>query len=122
MILADTSIWIDHLNAGDVLMAQLLDRAEILVHPFVVGELAMGSFRHRKRAFKTLRRLPEMIPVRHSEVIGFVNSARLYGRGIGYVDAHLLAAVRLRPSVRLWTRDHRLRLLASELGLRADLP
>lgn len=117
MILVDTSVWVDHLRRNDEGLVSALDRAQVLVHPFVVGELACGNLRNREEVLMALRRLPEATVARDQEVLHFIESRRLMGRGIGYVDAHLLASAALGGSVRLWTRDLRLAALARELGL-----
>ena len=121
MILADTSIWIDHLNRADGTLLQLLDAGEILMHPFVVGELAMGSWPSRPAALRGLRRLELAYVAKHEEVLRLIDDLELYGTGIGYVDVHLLASVLLTPETRLWTRDRRLQGIAKQLALDAKL-
>lgn len=124
MILADSSVWINHLRAADERLTALLDRGEALGHPFLTGELALGNFRLRDRRviLQSLRRLPQAVVASDREVLDFIELQPLFGRGVGYVDAHLLAAVRLTPGARLWTRDTRLRRVAAELGLAYMLP
>ena len=117
MILVDTSVWVDHLRNGDDALAHLLERGEVLGHPFVIGELALGGLRQRALVIEALRDLPHAIVASGREVLRFIEAQQLFGRGIGYVDVHLLAAVRLTPGARLWTRDRRLHALADELGL-----
>ena len=117
MILADTSVWIDHLRVGDAVLGDFLDRGGVLGHPFVTGELALGNLRQRDIVLRALRRLPQAIVASHEEVLRLVERQPLYGLGIGYVDAHLLAAVRLTAGAKLWTRDRRLRTVAVKLGL-----
>jgi len=119
VILVDTANWVDHLHRGDATLARLLDAGLVLVHPLVVGELAMGSLRQRGKVLSDLRRLPKAVPARDDEVLLFVDRHALHGRGLGYVDAHLLASVRLSPAARLWTRDQRLRAIAEQLDLGA---
>ena len=109
MILADTSVWIDHLRVGDAVLGEFLDRGGVLCHPFVTGELALGNLRQRDIVLRALQRLPQAIVASHEEVLRLVERQPLYGLGIGYVDAHLLAAVRLTEGAKLWTRDRRLR-------------
>ncbi len=117
MILVDTSVWIDHLRNGDVALASLLNQCRVLIHPFVIGELACGNMRDRQSILQLLQDLP-MVPVAdNDEVLFFIEEQQLMGRGIGYVDAHLLASVVLEDSSRLWTRDNRLAKIASELNL-----
>lgn len=122
MILVDTSVWVEHLRAGDERLRALLDGGEVLVHPFVIGELALGNFRGRAAFLRDLQDLPNAILAEDDEVLDLIDREALSGRGIGYVDAHLLAAARLTPDARLWTRDRRLQAVAAELGLATELP
>ncbi len=117
MILIDTSVWIDHLRADDKGLASLLDRAQALTHPFVAGELACGNLRNRAEVLRLLQDLPQSPVARDAEVLFFIEQHRLMGRGIGYVDAHLLAATALADPARLWTRDQRLTAVARDLKL-----
>lgn len=117
MILADTSVWIDHLRVGDRALRDSLDRGRVLRHPFVTGELALGHLKQREIVLHALRRLPQATVASHEEVLRLVERQPLYGLGIGYVDAHLLAAVRLTAGAKLWTWDRRLRTVATQLGL-----
>lgn len=119
MILPDTSVWIDHLRAGDAVLGDFLDRGGVLGHPFVTGELALGNLRQRDIVLRALRQLPQASVASHEEVLRLVEHRPLYGLGLGYVDAHLLAAVRLTAGAKLWTRDRRLRTVAVRLGLAA---
>lgn len=120
MILVDTSIWIDHLRKGDLGLFSLLSRNQVLMHPFVLGELAAGALNDRDSMLHTFRELPTILPARDSEVLALIESAKLYGTGIGYVDAHLLCAVRLMTGMGLWTRDARLAAAATRLGIAAS--
>jgi predicted nucleic acid-binding protein len=117
MVLTDSSVWIDHLRFAEPQLERLLRTGEVLGHPLVTGEVAMGSVSNRLQLLKELDRLPLAIIGRDEEVRRLVETHKLFGRGIGYVDAHLLVAVRLTPEARLWTRDKRLHEVASELGL-----
>lgn len=117
MILADTSVWIDHLRNEDLVLASLLDRNEVLMHPMVVGELACGNLRDREEYLRFLAGLPQISPASHQEVLSFIERNQLMGQGIGYIDAHLLAAASLAESVPLWTKDRRLMTLAARMGL-----
>lgn len=119
MILVDTSVWIDHLRRGDPVLSGLLDEGQILAHPFVTGELALGNLQARDGILSAMRKLPQATVANHDELLHFVNREALSGLGLGYVDAHLLAAVRLMPGATLWTRDKRLRSAAEKLGLAA---
>lgn len=117
MILADTSVWIDHLRAGDQQLASLLDQSSILVHPFVIGELACGRLHDRSLVLDLLGQLPCANVATDSEVLGFIERHSLDGCGIGYVDANLLASVALSAPATLWTRDRRLARVARNLDL-----
>lgn len=117
MILVDTSVWIDHLANEDATMARLLADRRVLRHPFVIGELSMGNLRDRRVILDGLCRLPSAILAKHDEVLHIVESYGLFGIGIGYVDAHLLATTRITPETALWTRDKRLYRGADKLGL-----
>ena len=119
MILVDTSVWVDHLRARDDVLASLLEAGSVVVHPFVTGELALGHLKRRDAVLQTLQDLPQARVATHDEVLHFIGQNRLFGLGIGYVDAHLLAAARLNPGVSLWTRDRRLHRPATLLGLTA---
>ena len=120
MILVDTSVWVDHLRRGDQELAELLDLGLVLVHPFVVGELALGRFRQREIILEALLQLPRTGVATDAEVLAFISRQKLFGRGIGYVDVHLLAAVRLTTGSKLWTRDRRLLETAYGLSLAYD--
>ena len=119
MILADSSVWVDHLRKGDALLARMLDKGQVLAHPFVVGELALGNLKQRDVILTALQDLPQSVVASDSEVLQFINQQALHGLGIGYVDAHLLASARLTPDGLLWTRDRRLQAVADRLGLAA---
>ncbi|MPY73467.1 MAG: PIN domain-containing protein [Alphaproteobacteria bacterium] len=117
MILVDTSVWVDHLRAGDKALAALLDAVMVLTHPFVIGELALGNLREREIVLSALSDLPHATIAMDTEVLHFIGRHALFGRGVGYVDAHLLAATRLTAGAELWTNDRRLHGVAVELGL-----
>jgi predicted nucleic acid-binding protein len=119
VILVDTSVWVDHLRASNAILAKLLGRNEALAHPFVTGEIALGNLRQRAAVLRALLRLPSAIVATDAEVLHFIEVRGLFGRGIGYVDAHLLAAASLTPGARLWTYDKRLLELAARWGLEA---
>ncbi|MCW5724189.1 MAG: PIN domain-containing protein [Maricaulaceae bacterium] len=121
MILTDTSVWVDHLRAGDAALAELLNQNRVLTHPVVIGEIALGRLRARAKVLQALQDLPQAAAASDAEVLHFIEAESLYGRGVGYADAHLLAAARLTPGTRLWTRDRRLRVAAHGLGLGAGL-
>ena len=117
MILVDTSVWIDHLHSNDSALMKLLDDGEVLCHPLVIGEIAMGALRFRDRKLSELQELPTAVVADHDEVLRLIARRSLYGLGIGYIDAHLLAAAQLTPDARLWTRDKRLHRVALTLHL-----
>lgn len=119
MILADTSVWVDHLRLGDRRLAGLLETGQVLVHPFVIGELSLGNLRRRAVVLGALRDLPTVVAASDAEVMRFIEHHGLPGLGVGYVDAHLLAAVRLTPGASLWTHDRRLAMVAQRLELAA---
>jgi predicted nucleic acid-binding protein len=116
VILADTSVWVDHLRASDKALAALLDAGMVLVHPFVIGELALGNLRQRDIVLSTLADLPHARVATDAEVLHFIARHALFGRGIGYIDAHLLAAAQLTAGTELWTHDKRLHSVAAQLG------
>ena len=116
MILVDTSVWVDHLRSGDAALAALLERGAVLGHPFVIGEIACGSLTDRGAILALLQHLPMAVVAEVGEVLAYIHRHKLHGKGIGYVDAHLLAATALTGGTKLWTRDRRLHAVARELG------
>jgi predicted nucleic acid-binding protein len=121
VILVDTSVWIDHLRQGDAVLQSLLNAGRVLAHPFITGELALGSLQNRDVVLNALKGLPQAAVAVDDEALRFIGQQTLFGIGIGYIDAHLLAAVRLTQGALLWTRDKRLRTAAGRLGLSANL-
>jgi predicted nucleic acid-binding protein len=117
MILVDTSVWIDHLRHGDAELTKLLNAGQVLTHPFVIGELALGSLQNRNIVIGTLQNLPQVTIASDAEVLQFIESHTLFGTGIGYIDAHLLAAAMLSPGTLILTRDKRLLAESVRLGL-----
>jgi predicted nucleic acid-binding protein len=115
--LIDTSVWIEHFRRPDAWLQRLLAVGAALVHPFVIGELALGGLPERDTTLRWLHRLPQPRVARPAEVLAFVEQQGLAGAGIGYVDAHLLAAASLTPPARLWSGDRRLAEAAGRLGL-----
>lgn len=117
MILVDTSIWIDHLRSGNHQLIELLDRSQVLVHPFVTGELACGNLRNREEILRLLNDLPQSPVASPAEALHFIERNQLMGQGIGYIDVHLLAATALAESTLLWTSDKRLKKVAIGMKL-----
>ena len=120
MILVDTSIWVDHLRTGDRQLVALLQDGQVLAHPWVTGELALGHLARRSEILGLLRHLPQATVATDLEVLALIDIRHLFGLGIGYVDAHLLAATLLTTGSRLWTRDKRLAAVAAGEGLTSD--
>lgn len=117
MILVDTSVWVDHLAGFDPLLQRLLEDGEVLNHPFVTGEIALGNLRHRSRTLTLLATLPTAEVVDDRTVVSLIADKNLFGTGIGYVDAHLVATAVLTQDTRLWTRDRRLHNVAERLAV-----
>jgi predicted nucleic acid-binding protein len=122
VILADTSVWIDHYRSLLPEMQRLLEHQKIFMHPFVAAELALGPLRDRSRNLLYLNLLPLAKVAQLSEVRQMIEAHALYSKGIGLTDAHLIASCLLTPGTRLWTRDKRLRSVAESLGIGVDLP
>jgi predicted nucleic acid-binding protein len=116
IVLADTSVWVDHLRKGNPDLAQLLERGEIVCHPHVIGELACGNLRRRTEILAWLQALPAVPEATQDEVLTLISMHALFGRGLGWIDTHLLASARLMPC-RLWTLDRSLGTAANDLGL-----
>ena len=121
MVLVDTSVWVAHLQRGNNELARLLNRAQVLSHPFVLGELALSSLQQRDTVLDAVQNLPQAHVASAGEVLGFIATHALHGIGIGYVDAHLLASARLTPGSTLWTLDKRLAAAALRLGVAASV-
>lgn len=117
MILVDTAVWIDHLRTGNAALVELLDRSSVIAHPWVIGELALGNLSNRAEILGLLHGLPQATVARHDEMLGLIEHDGLYGTGLGYVDAQLLAASMLTPDTRLWSTDKQLVAVATRLGL-----
>ena len=117
MILVDSSVWINHFHVGDERIGVLTDSEAALVHPFVYGEILLGSLRNRAGVTEYLADLPEAQVADHDEVIYVLDRYRLFSRGIGFVDLHLLVSTLLMRGARLWTRDKPLATVADELGI-----
>lgn len=117
MILADTSVWIQHLRTADPNLALLLEDAAVVTHPLVIGEIIAGSIPHRSAVLSDLRRLPMLGTASFDEIMVFVEERALFGRGLSIVDIHALASVILRPGARLWTHDKALARAAHDLDI-----
>lgn len=116
MILVDTSVWVRHLREGDEHLEFLLNEGQVLCHPFIVGEIACGALRNRRGILALLMSLPAVSIAEHDEVLSLIDLRNLYGRGIGWIDAHLLSSA-LLGRVSLWTLDRKLRAVASSIGI-----
>ena len=121
MILADTSIWIDHFRSGNKALSEHLNHGNIVIHPFIIAELALGSLRERARTLALLDLLPQVRVAQTSEVRLAIEARRLYSLGIGLIDAHLIASVFINSPTLLWTSDKPLRKVAEGLGIHAGL-
>jgi len=115
VILVDTSIWIDHLRSGSPVLAALLQNEVVFTHDFVIGELACGNLRNRAEVLSLLQSLPRLSAATEDETLFLIEQQQLMGRGIGYIDAHLLAAAVIRD-IPIWTKDKRLMAIAEEKG------
>jgi predicted nucleic acid-binding protein len=116
VVLVDTSVWVAHLRQGAIGLEDLLHGGRVVCHPFIVGELACGNLRNRPEIIALLQRLPGAIRAEHEEVMQFIEHYDLMGKGLGYIDMHLLASAIL-TGVPLWTFDKRLNEVAKKLGL-----
>ena len=117
MILVDTSVWIDHLHQHNADLAACLHRNDVITHPMIVGELALGSLARRQEVLALLGNLPSAARASDQEVLVFIAADSLWSRGLSLIDAHLLAATRVMPGTRLWTHDKRLLAAAIDIGL-----
>jgi predicted nucleic acid-binding protein len=115
-VLVDTSVWVDHFRHRNIRLIAVLKAAQVLTHPFVIGELCCGNLARRDEILGLLQSLPSPVLIEHAEVLEFVDAHRLFGRGLGWVDMHLLASARL-ARVPLWTLDKRLAAAAADLGV-----
>jgi hypothetical protein len=122
VILADTSIWIDHLHGNNPELQELIERGRIVMHPFIVAEVALGSLRNRRKTFALMEALWQLDVAYLEEVRNMIEIHTLYSKGIGLTDAHLIAACLMTPGTFLWTRDIRLAAVAKTLGIQANLP
>ena len=125
MVLVDTSVWVDHFRRGDSTLVELLQQGRVATHPFVVGEIACGSLSgshaDRTSIIDLMRQLPKATVAQDDEVLTFIEHHRLFAKGVGYVDTHLLASTALSHHGSIWTRDKRLLKAAESIGLAASL-
>jgi predicted nucleic acid-binding protein len=122
VILADTSVWIDHLHHSNPELQERIDRGRIVMHPFIVAEIALGSLRNRRKTFELMEALWQLEVAYLDEVRSMIEVHTLYSKGIGLTDAHLVASCLITPGIFLWTRDPRLAEVAKTLGIQANLP
>ena len=120
MVLVDTCIWVVHLREGHDRLARLLDEGVVCCHSFVIGELACGNLKNRKEILSLLRELPSAEVADHEEILTFLDNHQLMGKGLAYVDVHLLGSAVL-SGMTLWTADHRLAQVAADLGVSYSL-
>jgi predicted nucleic acid-binding protein len=116
MVLVDTSVWVAHLRRGVIGLATLLNEGHVICHPFIGGELACGNLQNRSGILSLLQALPMATPVEHEEVMRFTENYSLMGKGLGYIDMHLLASAIL-SRVQVWTLDKKLKRVSAKLGL-----
>jgi predicted nucleic acid-binding protein len=122
LILADTSVWIDHFRSGSREMRDALNRGQIVIHPWIVAELALGSLKDRAKTLEMLDLLPQVPVAQTAELRVMIEARRLYNLGIGLTDAHLIASVFINPPTLLWTNDKRLRKAAEGFGIHLTRP
>jgi len=116
MVLVDTSVWVSHLRDGNAGLEKLLNDGEVVWHPFVVGELACGNLKNRHEILLHLQSLPKAILAEDGEVLEFIENHQLMGKGLGYIDVHLIAAA-LLTGAPLWTFDKTLDKLTKKIGI-----
>jgi predicted nucleic acid-binding protein len=121
LILADTSVWIDHLRSCDKDLQQLLRHGQLVMHPVIVAELALRTLQERAKTLALLDLLPQVRVARRDEIRTLIEARRLYGHGIGLTDAHLIASALIHPPTLLWTREKQLRKVAEAFGIHASL-
>lgn len=119
MILADTSVWVDHLRSSDHGLVSNLNKGKVVIHPFIIGEIALGHLIKRKAVLGELEKLPQVPIAPERVVLNMIERVSLYGTGIGYIDAHLLAAVVANNNCLLWTRDKKLRTASVRMNVSA---
>ena len=120
MVLVDTSVWVAHLREGNVQLETLLNEGIVICHPFIIGEIACGTMKNRVQILSLLQSLPTAETAEHIEVLQFIEHYRLTGKGLGYVDVHLLASAFL-TGVPLWTLDKKLQQASAKLRINYKL-
>lgn len=120
MILADTSVWIDHLRSGLPKLVELLEANRVVIHASIIGELACGNLANRTELLSLWQSLATLPEASHQEALYFIEEHQLMGKGVGYIDIHLMAAVVLDGGTRIWTNDKRLAMVAGQMGLAWD--
>ena len=121
MILADTSVWIEHFRSGNKDLERALNQSQVAIHPWIVAELALGSLHDRSRTLSMLDLLPQVRVASITELRHLIEARRLYNLGIGLTDTHLIASALLSPQTLLWTRDGPLRKVAETLQLHVNI-
>lgn len=122
MILADANVWIDFFRSGDAQLQTLLQHSQIVMHPCLAAELALGSLHDRHRTLTNLDSLPQARVVAIGDIRQMIEARGLYSKGIGLTNAHLIASCLITPGTKLWTRDTALKGVAMALGVDAGLP
>jgi len=116
MVLVDTSVWVLHLREGNIGLERLLNDGEVVCHPFIMGELACGNLKNRAEILSLIQALPMATQAEHEDVMQFIENYRLMGKGLGYMDVHLLASALLTEAL-IWTLDKKLDEVSTELGI-----
>jgi len=116
MVLVDTSVWVSHLREGNPALEKLLNDGKVVCHPFIIGELACGNLKNRKEILTALQSLPMTISAEDEEILKFIEDHQLMGKGVGYMDVHLIASAAL-TDVPLWTLDKILDQMAKKIGI-----
>jgi len=122
VILADTSVWIEHFRSGNKELEFALNRGQVVIHPWIITELALGSLQDRRKTLSMLDMLPQARVAATNELRHMIETRRLFNQGIGLTDIHLIASALLNPPTLLWTKDKQLRKVAEALQLHVNLP
>ena len=117
MILVDTSVWVDHLRKSESELIRKLMAGAVLIHPMIIGELACGNLQHREQRLRDWQSLPQIAELAHSDVLSIIEERKLMGKGLGFIDAHLLCSTLQQEGTSLWTRDKRLAQIADGLSI-----